>query len=115
MAVSWIKQFRKEECLMKKLGFAFVICAAGMFAGDLTGVVSDSHCGAKHNTASAEATKCVEGCVKGGAQAVFVSGDKVYKIDSASQDKVKSYYGKQVTVTGDVDGDTLKIESVKES
>ncbi len=100
---------------MKKLGLTFVLCAAASFAAEMTGVVSDSHCGAKHNTASAAATKCVEGCIKGGAQAVFVSGDKVYKLDSASQDKVKSYYGQQVTVTGDVEGDTLKIDSVKAS
>ena len=100
---------------MKKLGLAFMLCASATFAAEMTGVVSDSHCGAKHNTASAEATKCVQGCIKGGAEAVFVSGDKVYKIDSASQDKVKSYYGQQVTVNGDVDGDTLKIESVKAS
>jgi hypothetical protein len=100
---------------MKKLGLTFVLCAAAGFAGEMTGVISDSHCGAKHNTASAEATKCVEGCMKGGAEAVFVSGDKVYKIDAASQSKVKDYYGKQVTVSGDVDGDSLKIESVKAS
>jgi hypothetical protein len=100
---------------MKKLGLAFVLSAAATFAADLTGVISDSHCGAKHNTASDAAAKCVEGCIKGGGQAVLVSGDKVYKIDAASQDKMKGFYGKQVTVTGDVDGDTVKVESVKGS
>jgi hypothetical protein len=93
---------------MKKLGFAFLLCAAGMFAGEWTGVISDSHCGAKHNTASAAATKCVESCIKGGSEAVFVTGDKVLKLDAASQD-----YGHKVTITGDLDGDTVKIDTVK--
>jgi len=100
---------------MKKLGFAFLLCAAGMFAADFsgTGVVSDSHCGKSHSTASAEAEKCVEGCVKKGSEAVFVTGDRVLKLDAASKDKVKSFYGKQVTINGSVDGDTLTIDNVK--
>ena len=98
---------------MKRLGFAFLFCAAGMFAGEWTGVVSDSHCGAKHNTPSAAATKCVQTCIKGGGEAVFVTGDKVLKLDAASQEKVKGHYGHQVSVTGDVDGDTLKIDTLK--
>jgi len=100
---------------MKKLGFAFLLCAAGMFAADFsgTGVVSDSHCGKSHSTASAEAEKCVEGCVKKGGEAVFVTGDQVLKLDTASKDKVKSFYGKQVTINGTVDGDMLTITSVK--
>jgi len=86
-----------------------------MFAADFsgTGVVSDSHCGKSHSTASAEAEKCVEGCIKKGGEAVFVTGDRVLKLDAASKDKVKSFYGKQVTINGSVDGDTLSIDNVK--
>ena len=98
---------------MKKLGLGFLFCAVGMFAAEMTGVISDSHCGAKHNAASDAAAKCVESCIKGGAEAVFVSGDKVLKLDAASQEKVKGHYGHKVTVTGDVDGDTLKIDTLK--
>ena len=98
---------------MKKLGFAFLLCAAGMFAGEWTGVVSDSHCGKAHSTASAEAEKCVDGCIKKGGEAVLVTGDQVVKMDAASKDKVKPFYGKKVTVTGSLDGDVLSISSIK--
>ncbi len=98
---------------MKKLEFAFLLCAAGMFAGEWTGVISDSHCGAKHNIASEDAAKCVEKCIKGGGEAVFVSEDKVLKLDAASQEKVKAHYGHKVTITGDLDGDTIKVDTVK--
>ena len=66
-------------------------------------------CGAKH--AKDHNAKCVEGCVKGGAAAVFVTGGKVYKVDDAS--KVAEHLGHEVTITGAIDGDTVKVESVK--
>ncbi len=98
---------------MKKLGFAFLLCAAGMFAGEWTGVVSDSHCGKAHSEASAQAEKCVEGCVKKGGDPVFVTGDQVVKFDTASKEKVKPYYGKKVTITGSLNGDVLSIDNIK--
>jgi hypothetical protein len=44
---------------------------------------------------------------------LFVSGvdNKVYKIDN--QDAVKSHLGQKVTVTGDMNGDTIHVNSVK--
>ena len=44
---------------------------------------------------------------------LFVSGidNKVYKIDN--QDAVKSHLGQKVTVTGDMNGDTIDVNSVK--
>jgi hypothetical protein len=44
--------------------------------------------------------------------AVLVTSDgKIYKI--ADQDKVVAHAGHKVTITGTLDGDTLKVESVK--
>ena len=38
-------------------------------------------------------------------------GPQVYKI--ADQDKVTEHAGQKVTITGKMDGDTIKVESVK--
>lgn len=79
-----------------------------------TGVVSDSHCGAKHNKASKAAENCVENmCVKGGSEYVFVNGadNKVYKL--SPQDKLKGHGGHEVKVTGTVEGDTINVKSVE--
>ena len=84
------------------------VCA---FAGEWTGTISDSHCGAKHVAASAADQKCVEGCVKGGAAPVLVSEGKVLKIADAS--KVESFLGKKVVVKGELNGDTVTVESVE--
>ena len=100
---------------MQKLITA-VILLLSLFVGSamadkLTGWVSDSKCGAKG--ASASHKDCAVKCVKGGAAPVFVMDDKVLKIDDAS--KVEGHIGQKVTVTGSVDGDTIKVESVKDA
>ena len=97
---------------MKKLGVTFLLCAAGMFAAEYKGVISDSHCGKAHAEASAKAEQCVSGCIKKGGEAVLVSGDQVIKLDAASKDKVKDFYGKAVTINGTMNGDTLTVDSV---
>lgn len=78
-------------------------------AAEMSGFISDSKCGAKH--ASDKNGKCVEGCVKGGAAPVFVTGGKVYKVDDAA--KVQDHLGHEVTITGELKGDTVHVESVK--
>ena len=55
---------------------------------------------------------CVERCVGRGQKLVFVTEDgKVYQV--ADQDKVKEHGGQKVTITGTMDGDTIKVDSVK--
>ncbi len=96
------------------VALAFVLSASLFYAAtsSWTGVISDSHCGAMHNKASQAAAACVEKCVKGGNQYVFVNStdNKVYKLDP--QDPAKGHGGHEVTVTGTVDGDTIHVSSI---
>jgi len=99
---------------LKKLVVVFVLLmslfAVSAMADEWTGYISDSKCGAK-GAKDAHAA-CAEKCVKGGAAPVFVTSDgKVLKIDDAS--KVTDHVGHKVTLTGTLDGDTVKVESVK--
>ena len=95
-----------------KLVLGFLGVAAVAMAGSWTGVVSEAGCGAKHAKASEADVQCIERCVKRGAAPVFVtSDDKVLKI--ANKDKVMSHLGHKVTVTGNVENDTLTIDSVE--
>ena len=100
---------------MKKVGllvFAVLVFGSLSFAGskNITGVVSDSHCGLKHSTAGNAG--CVEHCVSGGATYVLVSNGKVYQLDA--QDKFKGLGGKEVTVTGKLKGTNITVSSVAE-
>jgi hypothetical protein len=84
--------------------------AASVMAAEFKGFVEDEKCstnpGMKDNAA------CAQKCIKGGSAAVLVTADgKVYKI--ANQAKVTDSAGKNVTVTGKLDGDTLTVDSVK--
>jgi hypothetical protein len=99
---------------MKKL---FAICALtaisslSAFAGEWSGVIADSKC--KHTDGTEAHIACTQKCVKGGADAVFVTADdKVLKIDKTSLDKVQPHLGHKVTVTGKVTGDTLTIDTI---
>ena len=75
-----------------------------------TGTISDSHCGAKHAAGGEKDMACVQKCVGGGADAVFVTGDKVIKI--ANADAVKEHLGHKVRITGDLNGDTVTVSKV---
>ena len=101
---------------MKKLTLG-CFAAVAMFsfaaaADQMSGYISDSHCGVAHSSASAANTKCIDKCLKGGSDPVLVSDGKVMKFDDASKDKAKEYAGKEVTVNGTMDGDAIKVESI---
>ncbi len=74
------------------------------------GTVSDSMCGAKHATASADAAACVAKCAAGGSKYVLVSDGKVYQVEP--QDKFSSFAGKSVKVSGTMTGDAITATDV---
>lgn len=78
----------------------------------LKGYIGDSHCAeAKKDMGSQEARiQCVRKCMAGGAEAVLVSGDKVYKI--SNQKAVKKYAGKDVEVDANVNNDTIEVTKI---
>ena len=79
--------------------------------GSWTGWITDDSCGAKGAKASHAA--CASKCLANGAKLVFVnSADrKIYKLDK--QDVAKENIGHEVTVKGEVAGDTIKIASIE--
>ena len=98
---------------MKKVLAVCAFCAMSAMAADWTGYIVDSNCAGKkedHGAADDHAA-CAARCSKGGAAAVFVSDGKVYKI--SNQDKVVAHAGHKVTLSGTMDGDTIKVEEVK--
>ena len=80
-------------------------------ASTINGYISEAQCGASHSSPSADATKCVKGCIKRGAAPVLVSDVKVYKL-KGEEEAVKNLAGENVTITGTVDGDTITVSSV---
>ena len=92
------------------------------FAGEFTGYVSDTKCAAA-NTKKGAASEwvqpaafeaCVKKCIEEGSAPVFVTADnKIVKISPAAMGKVMPMLGHKVTLTGQIDGDTLvKVDSI---
>jgi len=91
---------------------SLLLLATAALGAQYTGFVSDEHCGAKHMDGSQASVDCVTSCVKTGAAPVFVGMDsKVYKLSDRS--KVTAFYGKKVTITGTMKGDTVTVEKVE--
>lgn len=77
----------------------------------LTGVVSDTMCGAKHMMPGKSAAECTRACVKADSDYALVVGEKVYTLkgNAAELDK---YAGESVTVKGTVKGDTVNAQTI---
>jgi hypothetical protein len=97
---------------MKKLVSASLLLSAAMFAGDMTGWISDSSCGSTNANASKSSRECAASCIKSGSKAVFVSdnGQKVYKLSDSA--KATKFLDKKVKVSGKVNGDTIELTSI---
>jgi hypothetical protein len=107
---------------MKKilLLLALVFSIAAAFASATTdehlkGYIDDSNCAGSKTPMCTPETRvnCAKQCIKGGASAVLVVGDKVYKI--TNQKAVLKYAGKNVTVDGKVTDDTIEVTKVTET
>ena len=95
---------------MKKVLSVFAFCAIGAMAADFTGTIIDEKCST--NKAMLGNAACAAKCLKGGEAAMLVTDDgKIYKI--ADKDKVVAHAGHKVTISGTMDGDTIKVDSVK--
>src|SRR5215813_332048 len=95
---------------MKKGIAATLLLAASAIAADFNGYVIDESCSSKPAMKGNEA--CARKCIKGGSPAVLITmDDKVYKLDD--QAKAVEHAGHKVIVSGALNGDTIKVESIK--
>lgn len=80
----------------------------------LKGYIDDSMCAGSKTPMCTAASRanCASKCIKSGARAVLVVGDKVYKI--ANQKAVLKYAGKNVTIYGKITDDTIEVTKVTE-
>jgi len=105
----------KKYLLLMALAFAVSASFASRLADEhLKGYIDDSMCAGSKTPMCTPATRvnCANKCIKGGAKAVLVVGDKVYKI--SNQKAVLKYAGKNVTVDGKVTDDTIEVTKVTE-
>lgn len=102
----------KRQMLIWTLPIVF----AGLALGEeVTGYVSESHCGAKHSSVSEANSKCIAGCLKGGSEPVLVKDGKVLTFDAESKEKAKAFAGQSVKISGSIEGSVIKADSITKS
>jgi len=79
-----------------------------------TGEVGDAMCGNKHMEGTP--AQCTRACVSKGSKYALVIGEKVYVLNTSDQAALATLdkeAGKQVSVTGTLNGDTIEVSSVR--
>ncbi len=84
----------------------------------MNGMISDSMCGASHAKMIAAHPgmtdrACTLGCISHGAKYVFVADGKVYQIANQNLAALKKDAGDSVSLTGDVNGDSITVTKLK--
>ena len=93
---------------------SFALIAASAFAGEWTGVITETKCGAAHKAGSAKDISCIKSCVTSGAgKLALLAGDKLYTI--TNPDKATGHEGHTVNVTGKTDeaANTVTIDTLE--
>jgi hypothetical protein len=80
-------------------------------AKTLTGIVSDSMCGAHHMAKDKSPAECTRMCVKQGQKYALVVGSKVYTLEG-HEGEVDKLAGEKATVKGKVTGETVAVQSI---
>ena len=102
-----------------KLTAVLMLSLAGAFAAfaqqqSLTGVVTDSMCGAAHMAKAKSPAECTKMCVKDGMKYALAVEKKVYTLEGHEAELAK-LAGQKVTVKGTLRGDTLSVQEVAAS
>lgn len=83
------------------------------------GTIGDSMCGAKHSAEkhgdkASDHRACVEKCVKGGGEYVFITADgKVMKIANQSFEGLAAHAAHEVMLTGEIKDDAIVVSRIE--
>ena len=101
--------------------FAIVLlCGSRLPAGSrqisIAGYIGDSMCGLHHGksvNSRAEERECTLQCVHDGSKFILAdrANRKVYQLED--QVAPRPFAGKKVRVTGEIDGDSLRVETIE--
>lgn len=90
---------------------AAAYASEGVPAQSFSGVITDSHCGAKHVMKDKNPAECTRACVNNGSKYVLVDGDKMFALAGDPTQLAKAA-GERVTVGGTLAGDTIQVVSI---
>ena len=108
---------------MKKLFLLIAACAlvaSGAVRAEETwkGTISDSMCGLKHSAEkhgdkAGDHRACVEKCIAGGGEYVFIAKDKALKIANQKFEGLKTHAGHEVLLTGEMKDGAITVAKIE--
>jgi hypothetical protein len=85
---------------------------AGLQTQSYEGIITDTHCGAKHSAAvGLSAADCTRACVHSGETFALVDGDKTYALKGEDA-ALKRAAGQRVKILGTLTDNTISVASV---
>ncbi len=104
---------KPRNALLALLTFLLVVGMSLAAPQSFTGTITDTMCGKKHMIAGKTDAECTRECMKSKGDWTYglVVGDKVYRI-SGNVQRFDALAGKRVTVTGELGGDTISVNSI---
>jgi hypothetical protein len=97
-----------KRILIALLVLSFTVGAVSAFAAELTGVVTETKCGAAHKAGSEKDISCIKKCLASDAgKLALLVEDKLYTITNPK--KAAGHEGHTVTVTGKTDEDAKTV------
>jgi predicted lipoprotein with Yx(FWY)xxD motif len=79
---------------------------------EFSGVISDSHCMGRHVMKDKSPEECTRLCVARGSKYTLVDGENAYTLEGDST-ALTARAGERVTVSGVLEGGTIKVTAVK--
>jgi hypothetical protein len=101
--------------IIVSLGLFCNLYAAAARKQTFTGEVGDAMCGRKHMAGEGTPAECTHTCVSHGSKYALVVGEKIYVLDTTERTALAildKQAGKNATVTGVLNGDTIEVSSV---
>ena len=108
---------------MKKFLIVIAVCA---FVGTVSvraeetwkGTISDSMCGLKHSAEkhgdkTDDHRACVEKCIAGGGEYVFLANGKAVKIANQKFEGLKAHAGHEVMLTGEMKDGAVTVSKIE--
>ena len=99
---------------------ALAIAGSGVMQAAETwkGTIGDSVCAMKHEAGkhgdkAGDHKSCVEKCVAGGGQYVFLTKDKAIPITNQSFAELKAHAGHEVMLTGEMKDDVITVSKIE--
>jgi hypothetical protein len=107
-----------RKVLLLVAALAWAGAGVAQAAETWTGTISDSMCGLKHEAGkhgdkADDHRACVEKCIKGGGEYVFLTKDKAIPITNQSFAALKAHAGHEVMVTGDLKDGKLTVSKIE--